>query len=72
MKILKRNGSEVNFDITKIMTAITKANEAVDAKERMTAEQIRQISDSVAENCQKLGRSPSVEEVQDMVELKPD
>lgn len=68
MKILKRNGSEVIFDITKIMTAITKANEAVDAKERMTAEQIRRISDSVAENCQKLGRSPSVEEVQDMVE----
>ncbi len=68
MKILKRNGSEVIFDITKIMTAITKANEAVDARERMTSEQIRAISDSVAENCQKLGRSPSVEEVQDMVE----
>ncbi|MBE7010721.1 MAG: anaerobic ribonucleoside-triphosphate reductase [Ruminococcaceae bacterium] len=68
MKILKRNGSEVIFDITKIMTAITKANEAVDARERMSSEQIRMISDTVAEKCAALGRSPSVEEVQDMVE----
>jgi len=68
MKILKRNGSEVVFDITKIMTAITKANEAVDAKERMTNEQIRTITDNVVAQCEQLGRSPSVEEVQDMVE----
>ncbi|MBE7022100.1 MAG: anaerobic ribonucleoside-triphosphate reductase [Ruminococcaceae bacterium] len=68
MKILKRNGSEVTFDMTKIMTAITKANEAVDEKARMSPEKIREITNHVAGLCQSLGRSPSVEEVQDMVE----
>jgi len=68
MKIIKRNGSEAAFDITKIIIAITKANEAVDEQNRMTAMQIRRISESVVLQCEQMGRSPSVEEIQDMVE----
>ena len=68
MKIIKRNGSEAAFDITKIITAITKANEAVAENNRMTAVQIKRIAESVVLSCELLGRSPSVEEVQDMVE----
>ena len=68
MKIIKRNGSEAVFDITKIIVAISKANEAVDEKARMTPMQIQRIAESVVLSCEKLGRSPSVEEVQDMVE----
>ena len=68
MKIIKRNGSEVAFDITKIIIAITKANDAVDERNRMTAVQIQRIAESVVLTCEQLGRSPSVEEVQDMVE----
>ncbi len=68
MKIIKRNGSEVTFDITKIIAAITKANEVVDEDLRMTATQIHRIADSVEKACVELGRSPSVEEIQDMVE----
>ncbi|MDO4393493.1 MAG: anaerobic ribonucleoside-triphosphate reductase [Bacillota bacterium] len=68
MKIIKRNGAEVEFDITKIIVAITKANDAVDYRARMTPVQIQRISESVVLNCEQLGRSPSVEEVQDMVE----
>ena len=68
MKILKRNGSEVDFDITKIITAITKANNAVDENNRMTNMQIRRIAETVVLSCEELGRFPSVEEVQDMVE----
>ncbi len=68
MKIIKRNGSEAVFDITKIITAITKANEAVAENNRMTAVQIKRIAESVVLSCELLGRSPSVEEVQDMVE----
>ena len=68
MKIIKRNGSEVVFDITKIITAITKANDVVDENIRMTPMQIRRIAESVVLSCEKLGRSPSVEEVQDLVE----
>ena len=68
MKIIKRNGSEVDFDITKIIVAVTKANDVVPENERMTPMQIQRIAQSVVLNCEKLGRSPSVEEVQDMVE----
>ena len=68
MKILKRNGSEVDFDITKIITAITKANNAVDENNRMTSMQIKRIAETVVLSCEELGRFPSVEEVQDMVE----
>lgn len=68
MKILKRNGSEAAFDITKIIRAISQANDTVDENARMTPMQIQRIADSVVLACEKLGRSPSVEEVQDMVE----
>ena len=68
MKILKRNASEVDFDITKIITAISKANDAVDENARMTSMQIKRIAESVVLSCEELGRFPSVEEVQDMVE----
>ena len=68
MKIIKRNGSEVVFDIEKIMMAVTKANEAVEEKVRMTPLQIQRISQSVAIACEEMGRSPSVEEIQDLVE----
>ncbi len=68
MKIIKRNGSEADFDITKIIIAITKANNTVKDSEKMTNMQIQRIADSVVLSCEKLQRSPSVEEVQDMVE----
>ena len=68
MKVIKRNGSEVEFDIDKIVTAISKANKAVPEAIRMTPVQIKRISDSVAVSCDTLGRAPSVEEIQDMVE----
>ena len=68
MKIIKRNGSEAVFDITKIIAAVTKANEVVSEDLRMTSTQIRRIADSVEKSCVELGRSPSVEEIQDMVE----
>ena len=70
MKIIKRNGSEVPFDITKIITAVTKASDSVGGKSRLTREQINQIADDVTEQCQTLNRAVSVEEIQDMVENK--
>ena len=68
MKIIKRNGSEVVFDITKIIMAITKANETVAEADRMTPVQIQRIAQSVELQCQKMNRAPTVEEIQDMVE----
>ena len=68
MKIIKRNGSEVAFDITKIIVAITKANDSVEEVDRMTSVQIQRIAESVELQCQKIGRAPTVEEIQDMVE----
>ena len=68
MKIIKRNGSEAAFDISKIIVAIGKANATVDESTRMTPVQIQRIAESVVLSCERLGRSPSVEEVQDMVE----
>ena len=68
MKIIKRNGAEVTFDIEKIMNAVTKANEAVEETVRMTPLQIERISQSVQIACEGMGRSPSVEEIQDLVE----
>ena len=68
MKIIKRNGSEVIFDITKIIIAITKANESVPEADRMTPVQIQRIAQSVELQCQQMGRAPTVEEIQDMVE----
>ncbi len=68
MKIIKRNGAEVVFDIEKIKMAVTKANNAVEEKVRMTPLQIDRIAQSVQISCEEMGRSPSVEEIQDLVE----
>ena len=70
MKVIKRNGTEVSFDITKILSAITRANESIDEEKRMTSTQVRRIAESVELACQELGRSPSVEEIQDLVEYQ--
>ena len=68
MKIIKRNGAEVAFDIQKIERAITKANNSVAEADRMTPVQIGRIAESVELQCQKMNRAPTVEEIQDMVE----
>ena len=68
MKVIKRNGTEVVFDITKIIIAITKANESVDESIRLTPMQIQRIAESVEFSCLKMNRSPTVEEIQDYVE----
>ena len=68
MKIIKRNGAEVPFDITKIITAVTKASDSVGGQDRLTREQITQIAAAVTDQCQQLNRAVSVEEVQDLVE----
>ena len=70
MKIIKRNGSEVPFDITKIITAVTKASDSVSRKSSLTQEQILSIANDVTVQCQALNRAVSVEEIQDMVENK--
>ena len=70
MKIIKRNGAEVPFDITKIITAVTKASDSVGGKSRLTREQITQIASDVTDQCHALNRAVSVEEIQDMVENK--
>ena len=67
MKVIKRNGSEVDFDSSKIIVAITKANEASLHRE-MTEEQIREAAEYIAYKCEKMNRAVSVEEIQDMVE----
>ena len=68
MNVIKRNGSEVEFDIDKIIHAIQGANRQVPEKKRMTEVQIRRIAESVTVACDDLGRSPVVEEIQDFVE----
>ena len=68
MKIIKRNGAEVPFDITKIITAVTKASDSVGGQDRLTREQITQIAAAVTDQCQQLNRAVIVEEVQDLVE----
>ena len=68
MKIIKRNGAEAIFDAEKIETAITKANNCTAEQYRMTPLQIQRITDHVQISCEQMGRSPSVEEIQDLVE----
>ena len=68
MKIIKRNGSEAVFDITKIIAAITKANKVVPDAQRLTKQQIIEISDHVQEVCYARGHAMNVEEIQDIVE----
>ena len=68
MKIIKRSGTEVTFDIDKIMAAVSKANNEVVHSERLSDEQIEMISKNVEDICQEMNRSLSVEEIQDLVE----
>ena len=70
MKVIKRNGTEVSFDVSKILSAITRANESIDAEKRMTSTQVQRITESVELACRELGRSPGVEEIQDLVEYQ--
>ena len=70
MNVIKRNGTEVVFDIQKIVAAITKANETIAEDIRMTPVQVDRIAESVELACQKMGRAPSVEEIQDLVEYQ--
>ena len=68
MKIIKRSGMEDTFDIKKIEAAIRKANESVIDYEKLTEEKIQEILANVEKACENMKRSPSVEEIQDMVE----
>ena len=70
MKVIKRNGSEVVFDIDKIIAAVAKANDSVEESLRLTASQISRIAQFVELYCQSMNRSPSVEEIQDQVEVQ--
>ena len=70
MTVIKRNGAEVDFDIGKIISAVTKANDSMDESARMTPVQIRRIAESVELQCLKMNRAPSVEEIQDLVEYQ--
>ena len=76
MKVIKRNGAEVEFDIVKIIAAVTKANAATEEDARMTPVQIQRIAESVEFSCQSLGRAPTVEEIQEDIayfkQLYPD
>ena len=67
MKVIKRNGAEVEFDIVKIIAAVSKANDVAEEDARMTPVQIQRIAESVEIACQGLGRAPTVEEIQDFV-----
>ncbi|MBQ9059225.1 MAG: anaerobic ribonucleoside-triphosphate reductase, partial [Atopobiaceae bacterium] len=68
MRIIKRNGSEMEFDKEKISAAITKANETVDVEQRLSYKQIADATEAVTAECEHCGHTVSVEEVQDMVE----
>ncbi len=68
MKVIKRSGTEVDFDILKIENAVAKANAAVNEDERMTALQVKRIAEAVAISCQSMNRALGVEEIQDLVE----
>mgnify|MGYP004510398369 FL=1 len=68
MRVIKRNGAEVEFDIVKIIAAVSKANDVAEEDARMTPVQIQRIAESVEISCQSLGRAPTVEEIQDFVE----
>ncbi len=70
MNVIKRNGTEVPFDITKIIAAITKSSSSVEEEARMTPMQIQRIAEFVELSCQKMNRAPSVEEIQDLVEYQ--
>ena len=68
MKIIKRSGAEVVFDLDKIINAIRKANETVREEDKLTEDEIDAIAEVVADYCEEMKHSPNVEEIQDMVE----
>ena len=68
MKIIKRSGAEVSFDLDKIVAAIRKANDSVKDRDKLTEDEISSIAEVVADHCEEMKHSPSVEEIQDMVE----
>ena len=68
MKIIKRNGEEAVFDITKIINAVGKANNTVQEMARLDQEQLVGIAATIEENCVRMNRAPAVEEIQEMVE----
>ena len=68
MRIIKRSGMEVEFDLKKIESAVSRANVSVEENERLTEEQLKDICDAVQEFCQNMSHSPNVEEIQDLVE----
>lgn len=68
MKIIKRSGAEVAFDLEKIVAAIKKANDSVKDRDKLTDSEIDSIAEVVADHCEEMKHSPSVEEIQDMVE----
>ncbi len=70
MNVIKRNGTEVPFDIAKIIAAITKSSASVEEEARMTPMQIHRIAEFVELSCEKMNRAPSVEEIQDLVEYQ--
>jgi len=70
MKVIKRNGTEVLFDLEKIVNAVNKANQSVEEAARMTPLQVQRIAEFVELSCLKMNRSPSVEEIQDLVEYQ--
>ena len=70
MTVIKRNGAEVDFDIDKIVSAVSKANDSVGEEARLTPLQIRRIAEFVELSCLKMNRAPSVEEIQDLVEYQ--
>lgn len=70
MKIIKRSGVEVDFDASKIDSAVSKANREVAENARLTGEQIKEISKYIEDLCENIGRTLNVEEIQDLVENK--
>ena len=70
MKIIKRNGAEAVFDLTKIIAAVTKANNADENSRELTPEQIREIAEWVEQHCAQMNRALSVEEIQELVETQ--
>ena len=70
MKIIKRSGAEEEFSIAKILAAVTKANQTVEFKNALTAQQIEAIGEYVSGICKALDRALSVEEIQDIVETR--
>ena len=70
MKIIKRSGAEAAFDLTKIISAVSRANHDTDEAHRLPAGRIRDLAIAVEQDCQAMNRAPSVEEIQELVETR--